>query len=138
MLEWLKITRKIHKNSSCKVSWWFIIHASKSVLCNLDRKWDSVNLPTSWLPPPCSKPANSVAAPNEERPVGNNVPVLIVSAPTVNNVADEDEVCGRVLLYQKSMMGLYAMNDHLADKATADLAVTALKENHISQSFFFF
>ena len=60
-----------------------------------------------------------------------------MSAPTVNNVADEDEVCSRVLLYQKSMMGLYAMHDHLADKATADLAVTALKENHISQSEFF-
>ena len=42
-----------------------------------------------------------------------------------------------MLLYQKSMMGLNAMHDHLADKATADLAVTALKENHISQSEFF-
>ena len=35
------------------------------------------NLPTQWMPQS-----------SEERPAGNTVPILIVSAPTVNNVTD--------------------------------------------------
>jgi len=34
---------------------------------------------------------SAMNAPSVERPAGNTVPIPVVSAPTVNNAADEDE-----------------------------------------------
>lgn len=67
---------------------------------------------------------------SEERPAGNTVPIPIVSAPTVNNVADEDEECAIV----SDINDRVQCHDQLANKAMADLTVTALKEHHIPQS----
>ena len=65
------------------------------MLCELDRKWDSVNLQISWLPLACSKPANSVDTPSSERPfeADDTVTAPTVSAPTVNNDSLMQDLC---------------------------------------------
>ena len=57
----LKIRRETRSIDSGKTSWWFVIHADEAVLCELDTKWESVNLQTSWLLQSCSKPAFTIA-----------------------------------------------------------------------------
>ena len=57
-IEGLSIRRKVRNNPSTqKESWWFVIHADEVLLNELESKWDSVNLQTSWVLQYCSKPA---------------------------------------------------------------------------------
>lgn len=73
----LRIKRKTSTNeNSGKVSWWFVIHADESVLCELDDKWNSVNMQTNWILKHCTKPAT-------------NVPTSPASRTTVENSESE-------------------------------------------------
>ena len=60
-IEGLTIKRKTSNPSTKKKSWWFVIHADKALLHELDTKWASVNLQTSWLLQHCTKPVISAA-----------------------------------------------------------------------------
>ena len=53
---WLE-NKKTRTADTGKISWWFVIHADEAVLCELDSKWESVNLQISWQLQSCSKPA---------------------------------------------------------------------------------
>ena len=57
-MDGLSIKRKT-KTGSSKSSWWFVVHANKKVLCDLESKWDEVHLHTSWMLQACSKPDNN-------------------------------------------------------------------------------
>ena len=57
-MDGLSIKRKT-KTGSSKSSWWFVVHADKKVLCELENKWDEVHLHTSWMLQTCSKPDNN-------------------------------------------------------------------------------
>ena len=46
-----------HTADTGKISCWFVIHADEAVLCELNSKWESVNLQTSWQLQTCLKPA---------------------------------------------------------------------------------
>ena len=80
----LKIRRKTRTADTGKISWWFVIHADEAVLCELDSKWESVNLQTSWQLQSCLKPAvvieeethtGGTGSPLEDNPSG----VIMVS-----------------------------------------------------------
>ena len=63
----LRIKRKTGKNvQTMKPSWWFVLHAEESVLLELEDKWDSLSMQTSWILKPCTKPQD----------VDENVPIL--------------------------------------------------------------
>ena len=49
-MDGLSIKRKT-KTGSSKSSWWFVVHADKKVLCELESKWDAyeVHLHKSWM-----------------------------------------------------------------------------------------
>ena len=53
----LKIRRKTRTADTGKISWWFVIHTDEAVLCELDSKWEAVNLQTSWQLKFCLKTA---------------------------------------------------------------------------------
>ena len=60
-IQGLKIRRKIRRNEiSGKSIWWFVIHANEAVLSELDAKWDSVNVQTSWILNQCTKTCRHV------------------------------------------------------------------------------
>ena len=51
------VKRKVKENStSKKIRWWFVLHATEDLLCDLEGKWAEVNLQTSWKLEPCFKP----------------------------------------------------------------------------------
>ena len=60
-IEGLTIKRKTSNPSAKKKSWWFVIHADEALLHELETKWASVNLQTSWLLQHCTKPVISAA-----------------------------------------------------------------------------
>ena len=91
----LKIRRKTRTADTGKISWWFVIHAEEAMLCELDSKWESVNLQTSWQLQSCSKPAvvndaetHAVGASSliDENPSGNNgINEITIEATTIPN-----------------------------------------------------
>ena len=51
------VKRKVKENpTSKKTRWWFVLHATEDLLCDLEGKWAEVNLQTSWKLEPCFKP----------------------------------------------------------------------------------
>ena len=91
----LKIRRKTRTADTGKISWWFVIHANEAVLCELDSKWESVNLQTSWQLQSCLKPAlvndaetHAVGASSllDENPSGNTgINKITIEATTIPN-----------------------------------------------------
>jgi len=73
-IEGLNIKRKVHSNpSSKKESWWFVVHANEVLLSELDNKWNSVNLQTSWVLQHCSKPADTASPTNDSSTDGSDI-----------------------------------------------------------------
>ena len=92
----MKIKRKTIVDSTGQVKrWWFIIHASESVLQSLDARWEAVHLQTSWKLEACFKPVcttNSsliTDAPVTSENVCVNMPTTALSLPNtiIENVA---------------------------------------------------
>ena len=91
----LKIRRKIRTADTGKISWWFVVHADEAVLCELDSKWESVNLQTSWQLQSCSKPAivndaethaGGTSSLLDENPSGNtSINEISIEATTIPN-----------------------------------------------------
>ena len=80
-IESLSVRRKVRNNPSTqKESWWFVIHADEVLLNELESKWDSVNLQTSWVLQYCSKPAVDTSfTPNDDA----NCSVITPSSPSI-------------------------------------------------------
>ena len=95
-IESLKIKRKTIVDRTGQVKrWWFIIHASESVLKSLDSRWEAVHLQTSWKLEVCYKPVcttNSsliTDAPVTSENVCVDMPTTTLSPPNtiIENVA---------------------------------------------------
>jgi hypothetical protein len=69
----LRIKRKTRRNgASGRITWWFVIHADEALLSELDEKWDSVHVQTSWTISQCTKPADTEEAPTSNTPPLNS------------------------------------------------------------------
>ena len=92
----LKISRKTRSTDSGKTSKWFVIHADEAVLCELDTKWESVNLQTSWLLQSCSKPVAAIVVEDlhvgdiEGSPEGSRTGEATTSGTCPNAIASAD------------------------------------------------
>ena len=68
--------RIVHKDrvkpGTNKSMWWYVVHAKKSVLSDLETKWDQVNVQTGWKLELCfmaeSTPSPLVEAETEQQP----------------------------------------------------------------------
>ena len=87
----LQIKRKTVLDNAGEVKrWWFIIHASESVLCNLDDTWEQLKLQTGWKLEPCFKPCSQPHSPatpqsaahDQNRPITINSPTNANTFPT--------------------------------------------------------
>ena len=81
-----RIRRKTSTNGR---SWWFVIHADETILCELDKKWDSVNMQTNWILKHCTKPANAVVPANNTPSVINNASESDVAPVNTSNNTSE-------------------------------------------------
>lgn len=73
-IEGLKIKRKTRTNNRTgKLNWWFVVHGEEATLCDLEKKWEALQMQTSWVLEKCTKPSDSVEtnlnATSEEPPI---------------------------------------------------------------------
>ena len=87
LIQGLRIRRKTSTNG--RRSWWFVIHADETVLCELDKKWDSVNVQTNWILKHCTKPASAVVPANDTPSVINNALESGVAPVNTSNSTSE-------------------------------------------------
>ena len=52
---------------------WFVVHADEVLLSELDNKWNSVNLQTSWVLRHCSKPADTASPTKDSSTAGSHI-----------------------------------------------------------------
>ena len=65
-----------------KARWWFVLHNSESMLCELEEKWPQVNLQTSWKLEPCYKPIDSLSPGSDSCPSDNTIPASSANSAT--------------------------------------------------------
>ena len=51
----IRVRRKDKEGKSKKSTWWYVVHGDEHLLTELESKWASVNLQTSWKLEPCFK-----------------------------------------------------------------------------------
>ena len=112
-IDGLNIKRKLRRNHSGKSSWWFIIHAPESVLCDLDNKWDGVNVQTSWSLMSCSKPADSTST-NVEPPTNQETPNNVTTQlPSVSDQNTDQETSNPSTATTLTLVDPVTLSDNL-------------------------
>ena len=94
------VKRKVKENPvTNKVRWWFVLHGSESLLCDLEEKWPQVNLQTSWKLEPCYKPIDSLSPGSDSCPSDNIIPANSTNSatstivePSIHDNAGKDSV----------------------------------------------
>ena len=49
----IRVRRKDKEGKSKKSTWWYVVHGDEHLLAELEARWASVNLQTSWKLEPC-------------------------------------------------------------------------------------
>ena len=94
------VKRKLKENSvTNKTRWWFVLHGSESLLCELEEKWPQVYMQTSWKLQPCYKPIDSLSPGSDSCPSDNILPANSTNSatsttvePSIHDNAGEDNV----------------------------------------------
>ena len=71
------VKRKSRVSPRGKQQWWFVLHDEESTLSDLENKWTSVEVQTSWKLEPCFQPVTS------QNPVVTDVAVVSGDASTL-------------------------------------------------------
>ena len=94
------VKRKLKENSvTNKTRWWFVLHGSESLLCELEEKWPQVYMQTSWKLQPCYKPIDSLSPGSDSCPSDNILPANSANSatstivePSIHDNASKDNV----------------------------------------------
>lgn len=94
-IEGLKIKRKTRTNNRTgRLNWWFVLHGEEATLCDLEKKWEALQMKTSWVLEKCTKPSDraesNLNATSEEPLVSAETPAL--GADSENQSESSSEV----------------------------------------------